>query len=198
MRSLSLARLRLFSLLTRLVVVLSWYMIFLRLSSMVGLLTTPHLDLWRNCYGYLHVCGRWCPRILWYLSTRWAQWQPERKSPSDRVTGIYSDCLLLFVGTGLFSHTGSYCVGLCSRSLVSRDSSYWDGFCFHCELVSLLSHFSVLSNTILAGSSTSQSGSSFHQPSRASPGSSLLSSAFSALEQQRKHSSRTLRQPARL
>jgi MFS family permease len=167
-------------------------------ESVVGLLTTSPSDLWCNCYGYLHVRGRRRPWNLWYISTRWAQWQPERESPSDRVTGIYSDCLLLFVGTGLFPHTGSYCVGLRRRSLVPRDSSYWDGSCFRCELVSLLSYLSVLSYTTFTGSSTSQSDSSFHQPSRTSPGSSSLFSVFSALEQQRKHSSRTPRQRARL
>jgi hypothetical protein len=172
--------------------------LLLRLSSVVGLLTTPPLDLWRNCYGYLHVRGRRRPWNLWYISTRWAQRQPERESSSHRVARIYSDCILLFVGTGLFPHIGSHCVGVRRRSLVSRDSSHWDGSCFRCELVSLLSQFSVLSNPTPTGSSTSQLDSSFHQPSRTSPGSSLLFSAFSVLEQQLKHSSRILRQLARL
>jgi hypothetical protein len=105
---------------------------------------------------------------------------------------------LLFVGTGLLPHVGSYCVGVRRRSLVSRDSSHWDGSCFRCKLVGLISHLSIPSNEESTGSSISQSDSSYHQPSRTSPGNSLLFLAFFALEQQLKHSSRILRQPARL
>ena len=89
-------------------------------------------------------------------------------------------------------------MGVRRRSLVSRNSSHWDGSCFRCKLVSLTSHHSMPSNEESTGSSISQSDSSYHQPSRTSPGNSLLFSAFFALEQQLKRSSRILRQPARL
>lgn len=169
-------------------------MLFLRPSSVVGLLTSPPLDLWRNCYGYLHVRGRRRSWNLWYISTRWAQRQPERESSTHWLACIHGDRLLLFVGTGLLPHVGSYCVGVRRRSLVSRDSSHWDGSCFRCKLVSLTSHLFIPSNEESTGSSISQSDSSYHQPSRTSPGNSLLFLAFFALEQQLKHSSRILRQ----